>query len=383
MTAPVRAALALAVAALALPGCSGSVDTTYGRSRPPSVNGTAVLADLFRARGHEVRSAVRLTDELGGWADVLVRFAQTPGPPSREEAEWYSTWLDQGPGRSLVYVPRDYDAAPEYWDRAREQLPPDAPERTVERIAEARKEAGGWEVRLPPPAKSPALAEQWFAVEGGKTPVVCRTLGGPWAAGVDPAKAALTRHQTLKVDSERVLLSGDDKPLVIDWGDEDEGGRVLVAASGTFLLNFPLTEKARRPLAVRTVRWAEGVDGGEDVEDEEGLGPLRVAFVEGSSVLSDVARTPSVFALLKVSPFGMVAAQLFALGLAGCLARAPRLGRPRPDEPSGADRPVAHPEALGALLARTRQARAARTILDAYRRWRGSPPGRDAPRAGT
>ena len=64
-----------------------------------------------------------------------------------------------------------------------------------------------------------------------------------------------------------------------------------------------------------------------------------------------------------------MAAQLLVLGLAACLARAPRLGRPRPEPPSGEDRPVAHPEALGALLARTGAGRDARP-LDAYRRWR-------------
>ena len=74
--------------------------------------------------------------------------------------------------------------------------------------------------------------------------------------------------------------------------------------------------------------------------------------------------------------------QLFLLGLAGCLARAPRLGRARPEEPSGADRPVAHPEALGILLARTGQAREARAILESYRKWRTGPVSRGSPRGG-
>jgi hypothetical protein len=349
------------------------VDTSYGRSRSQSVNGTTVLAGLFRDRGHQVRVAFRLTDELKQWADVVVRFAQAPGPPSREEADWYAGWLNEFPGRSLVYVPYDYDAAHEYWTRALDQLPKGATQRTRDRIEEYRKEEQGWEGHLPIPAKSPATAAHWFAVEPPAPPVVCKELGGPWAAGVDPAKAALTRHQALKVEHENVLLSGDDKPLVVDWA-LDSGGRVLVPASGAFLLNLPLTEPARWPLAARTLAWAEG-------EDEDGRHPgrLRVAFVEGRYVLARAAGPPSVFALMKIWPFGVVAAQLFALGLAACLARAPRLGRPRPEEPSGADRPVAHPEALGAILARARQGREARAILDAYRRWRVGPGARGAP----
>ena len=97
---------------------------------------------------------------------------------------------------------------------------------------------------------------------------------------------------------------------------------------------------------------------------------MRVAFVEGSFVLDDPPAQPSVFGLLKVPPFGWLAAQLLVLGLAVCLARAPRLGRPRPDPPSGEDRPASHPEALGTLWERTGAADDARAALQAYRRWR-------------
>ncbi|MBV8608874.1 MAG: hypothetical protein JO034_15625, partial [Singulisphaera sp.] len=90
---------------------------------------------------------------------------------------------------------------------------------------------------------------------------------------------------------------------------------------------------------------------------------------------------PSVFELLRVAPFGWVAAQMLALGLAACMARAPRLGRPRPEAPTDEDRPAAHPEALGALLAKTRQAADARAILDTYRRWRYPSAAHRAPNA--
>jgi hypothetical protein len=129
------------------------------------------------------------------------------------------------------------------------------------------------------------------------------------------------------------------------------------------------------------VDWA-GYSG-QEVEGDAGLTePKRVAFVEGAFVMAGEAQTPSVFMLLNVSPFGRVAAQLLVLGLVACLARAPRLGRARPEEPSGADRPVAHPEALGALLARTGQAREARVVLESYRRWRSKPSSRGSGREG-
>ena len=360
-----------AFVALLLCGCSSSVDTSYGRSRGASVNGTGGFADLVRARGHEVKAAVRLTDELRDWADVIVRFAPTPGPPARDEAKWYGEWLNRSRGRRVVYVPGDFDAEFEYWSRVFDQLPNEAPARLRERVEEARNSADGWERRLPPTPKETAAPEDWFAVKAPETlPVVkvCKTLGGDWARGADAERAALPRRETLKVDSETVLLRGDDEPLVIDWTRQN-ASKVLVAANGSFLLNGGLANPARRPLAVRVADWL-GRD--EDDPGRDGA-PKRVAFVEGKFVTAVEANGPSVFALLRVWPFGWVTAQLAALGLAAALARAPRLGRAIPDPKTDADRPVAHPEALGALLARTGQSGEARQILETYRRWRNGP----------
>jgi hypothetical protein len=369
----VRSVVFLALAVLGVAGCGRGVETKYGRSRSVSVNGTGVFADLFRAEGDQVRPAVRLTDELREWADVIVRFAPAPGPPPREEAEWYNRWLNEFPERRLVYVTRDYDATEEYWARALDQLPADATARTRERIEEARKEAED-SIDHPPPMPKKA-ADDWFTVKTSGSPTVCSKLAGPWARGMNLKKAALTRRQTFKAPAADVLLKGDGEPLVIAWTRPNDS-EVLAVAGGEFLLNLPLTEPARWPLAERTVAWTDGRADSDAAYDRHP--PRNVAFVEGASVMAGTVAEPSVFALLKVSPFGQVAAQLLVLGLAACLARAPRLGRARPEEASGADRPVAHPEALGALLERSGQAREARTILEAYRRWRNGPPGRGA-----
>ena len=77
---------------------------------------------MLRSRGHEVRTAWRLTSELEAWAQVIIRFAPYPGPPDREEASWYHEWLENQPERSLVYIVRDYDAEPEYWSLAAQRL---------------------------------------------------------------------------------------------------------------------------------------------------------------------------------------------------------------------------------------------------------------------
>ena len=118
---PRQILLELAAAAMALvigSGCSQQgPETIYGSAEGTSLNGTRTFADLLRHQGHTVRSAWSLTEPLAGWANVLVRFSTKPGPIDRDEADWYSEWLDGEPGRSLIYVVRDYDAEPEYWDR--------------------------------------------------------------------------------------------------------------------------------------------------------------------------------------------------------------------------------------------------------------------------
>lgn len=347
------------LAAVALSGCRAPVDSTYGRTRGVSVNGTGVLAEMFRAKGHTVKTAIRLTDEVADWADVVVRFAPYGGPPEREEAAWFLRWLTGIGGRRLVYVPNDYNALRGYWTDVIEHLPKGTDEALRKRAETLRSEAKGWSTLSFRRPKERAGREDWFAVkDGGATPQVCKTLEGPWSAGIDPARAALERHETVVVGDETVLLRGDGEPLVVEWTVRG-GSRVLVAANGSFLLNETLVNAERRPLALRVVDWVDDVG-------------LNVAFVEGGNILAGAPSAPSGFALLFVPPFGWVVGQLLVLGLAACLARAPRLGRPRPGPPSGEDRPVAHPEALGALMARAGQASDARTILESYRRWRTS-----------
>ena len=353
-------------------GCAPRLDERYGRSKGESLNGTGVFAGLVRTRGHEVRTALRLTDELSEWANVIVRLAPFPGTPHVEEADWYNAWLSSDPENRLIYIPRDYDATGDYWTLALSQLPPNAPARLRERIEEAKAETQiqaplGGGIGTPPKT---ANVSEWFEVETGKPSFVSQKLGGPWADELDPAKVSISQHAVLKLDPKRpgrdTLLSGDDKPIAVEW-NRPNGGKILVIGNASFLLNATIANKARRPLTERVVHW---------IGKSTYFDPFRknVAFVEGSFVTSTGSAEPSVFHLLQVPPFGWIGAQILVLALIACLAKAPMLGRPKLAEPSGADRPVAHPEALGALLFRTRQAGEARTILEAYRKWRGNPP---------
>jgi hypothetical protein len=360
--------LGLLVMALlvAVSGCGEKVETEYGSTRGDSLNGTGTFAELLRRRGHEVRTAWRLTDELGDWADVIVRFAGAPGPPDREEAGWYEDWLESESNRSLVYVVRDYDAETEYWSQVIDQLsdPADA-DRKADAMSN-RDRASRWVSRLPSRAEHPADAETWFATDAAvEPPAVCKKLGGPFADGVDAGRAALDLHSPLKVGEEEVLLTGDGKVLAMAW-EVDSDSRVLAIASGVFLLNLPLVNPERRVLAERVASWI-------------GEPSRKVAFVEGFGPTGGFEQPPDLWDLIRrIEGFRWAAIQFGLFGLLACLAKATRLGRPRPEPASDADRPAAHAEALGALLQRSRAPAPAQEKLAHYRRWRfprGTHPG--------
>ena len=353
----------LAVVLVALSGCGGGVDNSYGRSRGPSVNGTSALAELFRLGGHEVRVTVRLNDDLKDKVDTIVRFAQRPGPPDRDEAAWYQKWLAADTHRRLVYVPRDFDAESEYWAGALAALPKDAKPAAREKLEARRDRTASWADDLPKPPKETGDVDDWFDVTKAGVPTTCKALEGPWASGLDAKAAAVVRHEGLRAYGEEVLLSGDGVPLAIQWHwpgspPPTPGAATLVVAGGSFLLNEPLVNRARRPLAAKVVEWV-------------GPSPRKVAFVEGNTVTAaDDPKGSGPFELFRVAPVGFILTHWIAALLLLALSRGMILGRPRDDPPADADRPVAHPVALGALLARTRDADAARDLLDAYARWR-------------
>ena len=362
-----RSWLGLLLLGCGVVGCNPDVETIYGRSRGKSINGTNAFAQLCRDRQHEVRAAVRYNDVLAEWAQVIVRFAPYPGPPAKQEADWLSDWLGAAPGRKVIYIPQDYDAAPEFWAQMLAALPKDAPATDRAKIEAYRVPTADWPEHLPPRSKHPAGVDDWFGTKPAdpKKPnevQTCRALEGDWAEGIDPIAAALPRRESLRaVNDEQVFLLGDDKKLVVRWTVEAgvEESEVLVVANGSFLLNGGLLTKGRRPLATRVVDWI-------------GTAPRHVAFVEGGGVLADLDEARSPFYLLTVEPFNWVAAHMAIFGVLFCLGLAVRIGRPAPEPVGDVERPSAHPVALGAILARTRQDDLARDLIAHYRRWRHS-----------
>ena len=157
-------------------------DTTYGKSRGTSLNGTSVFAAMLRERGHEVRPAIRLDRRAGGLGGGDRAFRPYPGPPAADEAAWYRNWLAAGPERWLIYVVRDFDTVAEYWKSVRDEL---AESSRADRAGRSRETAGStaadWVARLPKKPKSRGRSPRMVRRPRPRAnpPEVCTKLDGP------------------------------------------------------------------------------------------------------------------------------------------------------------------------------------------------------------
>ncbi len=356
-----------------LSGCrqTNSLPTRYGRSRgydgTQSINGTGLLAELFRIQGHDVSQWRRLSPYLND-KDILVWFDLQQQTPDAEQITFLEKWLSAKPGRTLLYVIRDYDAEIEYWQQIERS------ETTVNRDALRRHLA---HLRAEYTSRRLGNREQldcsWFRylphVSADSTP----SLSGPWtvsaAQSSEPidaigAKVALTGTlKRGKVPGWQPLLRSDEDVLAARirparW----QGSQVIVVANGSWLLNGAMALPPRRPLAMRVIRECSPARG--DVcflePGPEGL-PVRD---------SDYPR-PVYLRALSVFPIGVILLQSLAAGLLFCFAVLPIFGTPKHLRGShyGAGRHdfSRHLQAVGQLLIKNRNLQQARTWVEQYR----------------
>jgi len=347
---PLACWLGLITLAILATGCRSELDTEYATLDGPSLNGLSVFRALLEDRGHEVRLSVRLDDSTALWSQVLIRFAPAPGRPPSNEAEWYRDWLLGRTDRSVLYIPRDCDLESEYWDAL---LASDAAQDDSARaeFRARRDSAAQWVTRLPPadPRGQPGA---WSILQTGAARYAQR-LSGPWTKGLHLEDARLPIHDLIAAGRCQPLLLADEQPFVVE-NQRPGHGRTLVIANGSFLLNAGLVNPARRRLAERVADW---------IGDEK----RRIAFVLYEGVTDEAVAASTLWALLgRVPALKLIAVQLGIMGLVAALARFPRLGRARTQTRDWSGRPAAHAEALGLLLARTRDQEKARAILAEY-----------------
>ena len=307
-----------------LVGCNEEVENGYGQragiNAGKSVNGTSVFADMFRHEGHNIYSARTLSPRVAERADCIVWFPDDYETPSEDVREWLEQWLYETPGRTLIYVARDYDAAVDYWTRMKTGASATQKPLVQTQVLEEKNRVQ--QRRLGLPASEDC---EWFVVTRGAKPREVRTLQGDsdWTEGIDPAKLEIelnARIELSPMSTADVVLQSEGDALVLR--DEWEDSQLIVVANGSFLLNLPLINHEHRKLAGKLI-------------DEVGPAAKNVVFVESGSGGPPIRETdpapqmPTGLAIFNLWPTNWILFHLAIVGILFCFVRMPIFGRPR------------------------------------------------------
>lgn len=335
------------------------IETQYGgrtgAGHARSVNGTAVLAGMFEQAGHKVSSTSYLSPRLAARADVIVWFPDSFQHPDEKVQDWFDDWLSNGRERVLVYVGRDYDAAPDYWEKIRATAPPQQQPEISRRLNLARSAYQARRNLLSADSQG-----DWFTFQPAPRGRDVRTLDGGqrWNEGLDPSKLEIKLNGRLVPPEEAdVLLVSEGDPLVSDllWTLDN---RIILVDNGSFLLNYPLINHEHRKLAGKLIA---------EIGDSR-----RVVFLEsgpGGPAIRDGNYKPqrNGLEILAIAPFDLIFLHLAALGVIFCFSRFPQFGAPRRGQAAGVCDFGQHVTALGKLLERTQDLAYALARLRHYR----------------
>jgi hypothetical protein len=311
---------------------------------------------MFQEAGYRVTTWRRLSPKLD-LDRVIVWAPDRFDLPSDEEADYLERWLRHEPGRTLVYIGRDYDAAIAYWQRMAQDAPAAEYMDTERRFARARADyhhdRAGME----------RSETRWFSLRPTQPARRASTLGGPWSQDVDASQAdiQITAGVVPRPDGDQntqVLLRSEDDVLVGRiqrpfW----QGSQVIVVANGSFLLNLPLVNHQHRELAGKLI----------DACGE----PSSVAFLEsgeeGLVIMENDAHAHTGFEAFMVWPLNAILLHLTVAGALFCCMVFPVFGRPHQiieDAPTDFGK---HIRALGELLSLTGDRQYALSRVQQYR----------------
>jgi len=405
----------LAAAALCGCGSPSGVNTEYGRRRgagATSVNGTSVLARMFQNAGHRVVSRGKTAGQIDD-CQVIVWAPDRYAPPNAAEREQIESWLAAESGRTFIYIGRDYDAGIDYFRRMLAAAESDKHEIDAEdrqeyarRLADAMSRHETTRNNIPKEKNV-----EWFVARRDFPNRRVQALSGSWSSGVDVSRASIwiRSHLDVPTEDEQAEAAGEDdidaEEFLTEYyweGDYDEasfqyqvllaavagegirpddpfdetGGfqsagevplvtrvthpywmdsEVIVVNNGSFLLNLPLVNHEHRKLA-------------DDLIEECGYEQMKVAFWDSDSFEpSAVADLPSEWAILTTWPVNFILLHLGVLGIVFLLWCFPIFGPAKDVPPSGVSDFAKHVDALGQLMADTKEGAYARAKLQTYR----------------
>ena len=333
------------------------IDDTYGKRHGiyggRSVNGTAVLAGMFEKRGGRASSWDRLSPRLTR-ADTIVWAPDNSQVPESDQIAWFETWLHGGKNRTLIYIGRDYDAEVEYWQDVMPTVPAKQAQEAAKRLSDAKKDRASVRSGL-----SREAGAQWFKIRRDRPPRKITSFAGRWRFHIDSQKANILVGERIVIDSSQgglVLLNGwsdehqsdDPEPLVVAFekGEVQRKNQLIVAANGSFLLNYPLINHEHRKLASLLIDHCHGLDDVVFLQSDKAGPPI----VEEDPVL----RQPGALEMSAVWPLSAIIPHVVALGIILCFALFPIFGRAKNLPQENRSDFAKHIDALGTLMARTK-----------------------------
>ena len=312
------------------------IDRTYGEGNQSegaySINGTGVLADMFRNAGSEIFYS-RILGTPTRRADVIVWAPDSYRLPSEEEVAAIEQWLSAKPDRTFIFIGRDYDATMDYWVEVTKDATDD------EKILLALKMLDVWGAFQ---VKRMQLEDGedcgWFTMNAESTVKTINSLEGDpaWLAGTENGKFHLRVQGFLdftgKIDQPSfsstydydIKLHSNGIPIVTEITSQNfYRSKIYAAVNGSFLLNVPLVNHEHRKLAAtmiqqcsqkRVVCFLES-----DYDDAENV-PV---------VTNDPAPPlpPSILTILQSWPFGFILMHLIVVGIVYCFFRYPIFGK--------------------------------------------------------
>ena len=312
------------------------IDRTYGEGNQSegaySINGTGVLADMFRDVGSEIFYS-RILGTPTRRADVIVWAPNSYRLPGPEEVEAIEQWLQAKSGRTFIFIGRDYDATMDYWVEVTKDATED------EKILLALKMLDVWGAFQ---VKRMQLENGedcgWFTMNAESTVKTIKSLEGDptWLAGTENGKFHLRVQGFLeftgKIDQPSssstynydVKLHSNGIPIVTEITSlQFFRSHIYAVVNGSFLLNVPLVNHEHRKLAAtmiqqcsekRVVCFLES-----DYDDSENV-PV---------VTNDPAPPlpPSILTILQSWPFGIILMHLIVVGIMYCFFRYPIFGK--------------------------------------------------------
>jgi hypothetical protein len=378
----------LATSVAALTGCAkhsdGELESEYGErselKMASSVNGYGVLADMFSKAGYKVSKRSDISEGLSVSADAIIYAPDSFAPPLKSTIDWFDQWLAKTDGRTLIYIGRDFDAAPNYWRKIRPQVSPKQQIEVDRRLKEAVEEFNDLRSGIEQHQEC-----EWFSIDSTAPHLNVRTLSGDWDLdNVDVSKTEIELYSRIKPSGDELdadsLLAGNGEKLVFrryvqaiqkpGWQITDPPSRLIIVANGSFLVNLQLVNKEHRKLAGKLI---DEVPKGSRVVFIEADAPSQVRNSRGGG--GGPQETAGIFDVFGVWPLSVILIQWIIVLALFCFSRWPIFGPPRDPAPAPASDFSRHIDALAETWEITRDSSYARDRWQYYQQHVRAEPG--------